>query len=428
MEAEPFGAPPLSAAGARSAAAHLARAEAMAQARSDAIAAGAELPARPAVLGSGPSAVSLAAALAMAGLPVTLVEPDPHDATRASDLLGRFLAREAPAAAWCVVSAAPEADLLLAPEPEALGPAVLVPGPPLAVALAGAPLAELAGQLADPARLIGLTLMPPAHATRLAEIVPLPATAPGLHATAHALAGRLGRIVLEAAGAPLAESLVLALHDAADRLLIEGVEPWTLDAAMAAFGYDPGPLEAQDLAGLPALAAARARRTDGPPELPTRPRMLAEGRLGKAAGVGWYRYPGGGGAVIDPLIEDLVREEAHFAGIDEAARTAGEVREALLLAQIAEAAHLLASGAARGVAALDLASVHGAGFPAARGGVLHHAATVGAARLGAALDRLEGLLLPDRVAALRRWLAAAADDPAPGMVAFGSDDSRQSGH
>ncbi|MFP4570825.1 MAG: hypothetical protein ACLFOB_12375 [Rhodosalinus sp.] len=130
--------------------------------------------------------------------------------------------------------------------------------------------------------------------------------------------------------------------------------------------------------------------------------MLAEGRLGKPASVGWYRCPGCGGAIVAPLIEDLVQEVAQFAGIAVVSRTAGEIREALLLAQIAEAAHLLASGAARGAAVLDLALVHGAGFPPARGGVLHYAASVGTARLGAALDRLAGMLLPTHAEALRR--------------------------
>lgn len=42
-------------------------------------------------------------------------------------------------------------------------------------------------------------------------------------------------------------------------------------------------------------------------------RMVAEGRIGKVGGVGYYRYPGGGGAVVDPLIEDLILEEAYYA-------------------------------------------------------------------------------------------------------------------
>ncbi|MFK5997198.1 MAG: 3-hydroxyacyl-CoA dehydrogenase family protein [Rhodobacterales bacterium] len=49
--------------------------------------------------------------------------------------------------------------------------------------------------------------------------------------------------------------------------------------------------------------------------IPIADRMVEEGRLGKKSGVGWYRYPGGGGAVIDPLLEDMIIEESYFAKV-----------------------------------------------------------------------------------------------------------------
>ncbi|WP_139301363.1 hypothetical protein [Vannielia litorea] len=69
-----------------------------------------------------------------------------------------------------------------------------------------------------------------------------------------------------------------------------------------------GPCAMQDRIGLDVIADTRSE-----PFL-VADRMVAEGRLGRKVGVGWFRYPGGGGAVIDPLVEDLIREEAHFAG------------------------------------------------------------------------------------------------------------------
>ena len=44
--------------------------------------------------------------------------------------------------------------------------------------------------------------------------------------------------------------------------------------------------------------------------MPSVDRAYEEGRQGRAAGWGWYRYPGGGGPVEDPLVEDLLLEEA----------------------------------------------------------------------------------------------------------------------
>ena len=107
------------------------------------------------------------------------------------------------------------------------------------------------------------------------------------------------------------DPLQTAFWLACDEMIWRHCAPWELDEALVAWGYAIGPCEAQDLVGLDRVLAARAGA--GSPVLP---RMVAEGRLGKAAGWGFYRYPGGGGAVIDPLIDDLVREEAHFAKAD----------------------------------------------------------------------------------------------------------------
>ena len=97
----------------------------------------------------------------------------------------------------------------------------------------------------------------------------------------------------------------------AEQLLMHHTNPWELDEALTAWGYRMGPCEAQDLIGLePVLMRVRTR------PMPILPRMVAEGRMGKIGGVGYYRYPGGGGAVIDPLIEDLIREEAWFAKVE----------------------------------------------------------------------------------------------------------------
>ncbi|WP_371054539.1 3-hydroxyacyl-CoA dehydrogenase family protein [Rhodosalinus sp. K401] len=376
--------------------AHLARAEAAARAEPAIAAGGKPALSRVAVAGSGPAAVSLVGALVSAGHAVLLFDPDRDDATRAFDMARRLLGHlgaDADGAAWRVSSdpaALSDAGMLLDPGEIEGGvspfAAELPPGAIFAIAAFGPELAARAAGLPDPGRVVGLEFEPPAHATRLAEIGPAPGSAPEALAAAYALAARLGRIPVPAGGAPLGEALMLATLAAADEMLIRGALPWELDEAMVAFGFATGPLEAQDLSGLARTQAARARA--GAAQQPIQPRMVAEGRLGKAAGVGWYRYPGGGGAVVDPLIEDLIREEAYFAGIATRDWCAAEMRERILLAQIAKAARLLESGAARRAADLDLVSVHGLGFPAARGGLLHFADSVGPARLVARLAAL----------------------------------------
>ena len=109
-----------------------------------------------------------------------------------------------------------------------------------------------------------------------------------------------------------AEGLIIALQDrfwhATEEQLFLHTNPWELDEALTECGFAMGPCEAQDLLGLEKVLARCPERPG-----PVLRRMVAEGRLGKGGGVGFYRYPGGGGAVIDPLIEDLILEEAWFA-------------------------------------------------------------------------------------------------------------------
>lgn len=104
-----------------------------------------------------------------------------------------------------------------------------------------------------------------------------------------------------------------AFWSAAENLLLHHTNPWELDEALTVWGYGMGPCEAQDLMGLDRVLARHPQR-----DASILSRMVAEGRMGKIGGVGFYRYPGGGGAVIDPLIEDLIREEAWFASVERA--------------------------------------------------------------------------------------------------------------
>lgn len=131
--------------------------------------------------------------------------------------------------------------------------------------------------------------------------------------------------------ARLRAAALSAQMGAVEGLLLTGATPWEIDEAAIAAGWPIGPCEAEDLVGL--HIAYEARQAAGGPAYPVADRMVREGRVGKIGGVGWYRYPGGGGAVIDPLIEDLIREEARFATVEEAPPLApAEIARRLALA------------------------------------------------------------------------------------------------
>lgn len=178
--------------------------------------------------------------------------------------------------------------------------------------------------------------------------------------------------------------IALAFRDAldarADHVLMHATNPWELDAAMTAFGFAVGVCEAQDQDGIDAVLLRRrkAALSDLSPVLP---RMVAEGRLGRKTGVGWYRYPGGGGLVIDPLVEDLLREEAWFAGV-----TRSELSDAALVDQVIQgiltvALDLLAKLGPAAAAQIDKVSHTAIGFPRHTGGILSHARSLGPSAL-----------------------------------------------
>lgn len=257
---------------------------------------------------------------------------------------------------------------------------------------------EIAAVLKDPARLVGLHFFSPAHIMKLLEIVRGAATSDVALATGYAFGKRLRKLPVLAGVCDgfIGNRILARYREAADTVMMDGSNPWEIDEAMVEFGYAMGPYEQQDLAGLD-IAFANRRRQDATRDpnrryIPIGDRMVNEGRLGKKAGVGWYRYPGGGGKVVDPLIEDLVREEAHFAEVSRVEYRPEEIRERLLLAMVNEAAAILEEGIAASSADIDLVTVAGYGFPRWRGGLMHYADSVGPA---AVLARLEELAKED---------------------------------
>ncbi|MBT55499.1 MAG: hypothetical protein CMF72_19130 [Mameliella sp.] len=180
----------------------------------------------------------------------------------------------------------------------------------------------------------------------------------------------------------LVERLRGPFRDAAEAVFLHGSTPWEVDEALEAFGFTEGPFEAEDRIGLD-LAWAR----QGEEASPILRRMMELGKLGRTAGAGWYRYPGGGGKVDDPIVADLALEEAHFHRMTRVDFSADEIRERLLVALVVAAVELLQTGAAEDE--INRASVVGLGFPAGLGGVLVWARGIGAARLGAMVRRVQ---------------------------------------
>ena len=286
----------------------------------------ARAPQLPRIVVRGGEHVALAVSLARAGCTVALCEPDPHDRTRLRDVLGRA---GLPDSLSVVADAhdCPAPDMILANSAERRPEPV--------------PVLSL-----DWARASGTAI----HLSALPGQQPLlerigPDTRGAVAALASALGARV--VALPCNTVPPSERLMAVLSAEIEALVLTGPTPEEIDDALVAADFALGPFEAQDIAGIDTCLAARRAvlaRHPGPQELPLFARAVAEGRLGRKVGVGWYRYPGGGGKVEDPLVEDMAIEEARFAGLPRADLGTTTIRQRVIDTLRAEAKRIAAEG------------------------------------------------------------------------------------
>lgn len=273
---------------------------------------------------AAPDCGAIATALARAGLTVSVIEQDPADHQRLQDLLTRQGGAQI---RLCTPEAlGTSADLVLS---DGLYPGCIRGG------ILHAATRPLPGNT-----LPQLCFSGPAHLRSLVEILPGDAPQPHLDALM-ALVQTMGKTPLlthDSLVIPLLDTMLTQL----DTVLLQGALHVELDEAMTNAGADLGLCAAQDLIGLDRAYARR--RHASLPRLLAQDRMIEEGRLGAQASVGWYRYPGGGGAVEDPLIEDLIAEEAHFASIPRRDISGEDALDRLIAALAQACAQLALSG------------------------------------------------------------------------------------
>jgi 3-hydroxybutyryl-CoA dehydrogenase len=161
-------------------------------------------------------------------------------------------------------------------------------------------VAAIAAATARPARVLGMHFFNPVHLMKLVEVVTHRGTAPASTDAAVAVARRLGKepIVVKDSPGFASSRLGLALGLEAMRMLEEGVASADdIDRAMTlGYNHPVGPLRLTDLVGLDVrLAIARylGRTLNDARFAPPRilERLVAEGKLGKKSGEGFFSWP-----------------------------------------------------------------------------------------------------------------------------------------
>lgn len=277
-----------------------------------------------AVIGAGTMGHGIAQVAAMAGQTVRLIDVqaasldharqaiqanldqgvargkvDPAHATGTLDRLSTHTdLRAGVRGADLVVEAVPE-DLALKQRLLAAAEAEVAPSAILASNTSSLSIGAIAAGLTRPEQLVGAHFFNPVHIMALLEVVRGPDTAPAVLDAVRAWGEALGKQVIVVRDAPgfATSRLGVALGMEAIRMVEQGVaSPEDIDTAMVlGYRHPVGPLKLTDLVGLDvrlAIGEHLARELRNPAfEPPALLRaMVAEGRLGRKAGRGFYDW------------------------------------------------------------------------------------------------------------------------------------------
>lgn len=359
------------------------------------------------VIGGGTMGGGIAVAGLLNGLQVTLIERDAASAQKARDGIAATLAdsvkrgklsqgqRDALLAQALVTSddyaALDQADVIVEAVFESMEvkrevfarlDAVAKPGAVLATNTSYLDVNEIARATSRPADVIGLHFFSPAHVMRLLEIVIADATAPEVAATGFQLAKVLKKVPVRAGVCDgfIGNRMLRHYRLAADHMVLEGVSPFQIDAALEGFGFAMGPFKVSDLAGIDIGYLTRQRLR------PTKPqqerwgdwadRLYELGRLGRKTGRGYYIYDGGKPRP-DAEVDAIIAAERAAKGITPRDIRDEEIVARYMAAMVNEGARIVDEGIARRPVDVDVVKLYGYGFPRYRGGPMHWADTVG---------------------------------------------------
>jgi 3-hydroxyacyl-CoA dehydrogenase / enoyl-CoA hydratase / 3-hydroxybutyryl-CoA epimerase len=249
------------------------------------------------------------------------------------------------------------------------------------------PITRLAEGAARPGNVIGMHYFSPVEKMPLLEVITHAGTDPTVVATCVELGKRQGKTVIVVRDGPgFYTSRVLApyLNEAA-HLLVEGADIAAMDAALRAYGFPVGPFQLLDEVGIDVGEKVSHVLHDAFGERMTPPSTMAalvkDGRLGRKAKKGFYRYDVKGKEVDGSVYASLPGGATRVPFPEE------ELRERPVLLFLNEAVRCLEEGILRRPRDGDIGAVFGLGFPPFRGGPFRAIDAMGAAEMVTRLEQ-----------------------------------------
>ena len=339
------------------------------------------------IVGAGTMGCGIAAVFLMADFPVTLVDTKPEALAAAGERIAGYISRAPnPATIRLTDQLADLAgcDLVLEAVFEDMGvkrelmralDACIQPDAILASNTSYLDLDTIAAATARPDRVVGLHFFAPAHIMKLLEIVRGARTSATVLSTALELGRSLGKVsVVSRVGEGFIGNRIYNAYRAeCEAMLLKGALPQKVDSAIEAFGFSMGPFAASDLSGLDIAWANRRRKqteTGMTADVPILEWLVAQGRLGRKTGAGWYRYDDAGKRACDESVAALVAQARAERGMEPINLRPQDIQARALTAIVNEALLVLEDGIAARPSDIDLVLTNGYGFPRYLGGPL----------------------------------------------------------
>jgi 3-hydroxyacyl-CoA dehydrogenase len=272
---------------------------------------------------------------------------------------------------------------------------VAKPGAILATNTSMLDIDRIAAETKRPQDVVGLHFFSPANVMRLLEVVRGARTAPDVLATVQAMARRIKKIpvVVGVCDGFVGNRMIEPYFREAEFLLAEGATPADVDRALTDFGMAMGPFAMGDMAGIDVrwdvVKRRAALRKPGERYSALVERLGEAGRFGQKTGAGFYRYePGSRTPLPDPALDAVFAAEAVRQGLRRRQVSADEIVSRCLYALVNEGAYILEEGIAARSGDIDVIYVNGYGFPAAQGGPMFWADTIGLPKVFADIEVL----------------------------------------
>jgi len=251
-------------------------------------------------------------------------------------------------------------------------------------------ITKVAANVGCPDRVIGAHFFSPAHVMQLFEIVRTGSTSPQTVVDTLGFSKQIKKMPVVVGNCTgFAVNRVFFPYTMSACLAVDlGLDPYRIDNIISKrFGMPMGPFRLSDLVGGDIGMHVGANIVESFPDRVYHatliPSMVQAKRLGEKTGLGFYKYDAKRKAQPDPegIAPFLAASRAKNTMAKPSSMSDDDIIEFIFFPVVNEGCRVIAEGIVSKASDLDVAAILGMGFPPFRGGLIHWADTVGAARI-----------------------------------------------